>query len=56
VRVIGWRIERVKAVPLRLDVRTVGKRESHSPEDRHRAVEELRDRVERAERCADPGR
>ena len=47
-RMIGRGVERVEAMPLVLDVGSLRERETHSAEKPDRAVEHLRERVERA--------
>ena len=44
---IGGRVQRVEAMPLRLDVRPVRERETHAAKNRDRAIQQLRDRMQR---------
>ncbi len=48
-RMIGRSVQRVEAMPFRLDVGAFGKRESHPAENTDRAIEHLRERMKRAE-------
>ena len=52
---VGGRVQRVEAVPLRLDVRPVGECEPHATEDLDRAILELGDRMQRAHARGLPG-
>ena len=46
--VVGGRVQRVEAMPLGLDVRPVGERETHPAENCRRAIQKLRNRMQRS--------